>query len=78
MQKTFCDRCGREIMYGETASVTYSNPGSHCKGEVDRLTALLGIEHLDLCQDCADDFKAFMEETPLREEAHAKEPTGSP
>lgn len=28
MQKTFCDRCGREIPFGETTSVTYSNPGS--------------------------------------------------
>lgn len=76
MQKTFCDRCGREIPFGETASVTYSNPGSPFRrGQV---SSLLFPEYIHLCQDCAQDFNAFMEELPLREETDAKEPTGSP
>ena len=78
MQKTFCDRCGWEIPYGEAASVIYNNPENPCKREAVQFSFLLGPECFDLCSDCAQDFNVFMEGRPLREEEHAKEPTGSP
>ena len=78
MQKTFCDRCGREIPAGKVVSVNYSNPAGPCKSEVACWSILLCPEHLHLCPDCARDFNVFMGGRPLREETDAKEPTGSP
>ena len=78
MQKTFCDRCGREIPKCDIVSVKYSNPKSHCRNDVVCWSALLGPEDLHLCPSCGDDFNAFMGGRPLQEEEHAKEPTGSP
>lgn len=68
MQKTFCDRCGREIPAGKVVSVNYSNPAGPCKSEVVCWSILLCPEHLHLCPSCGDDFKAFMEEMPMRQE----------
>ena len=78
MQKTFCDRCGREIPAGEVVLVQYTNRCSPCKSIADSWTSTSQSECLHLCHDCARDFNAFMEEMPLREEENAKEPTGSP
>lgn len=77
MQKTFCDRCGQEIPYGETASMTYSNPGNPFRrGQV---LSLMFPEDIQLCQDCARDFNTFMEGRPLREEeTDANESTSGP
>lgn len=76
MQKTYCDRCGRAIPDVRDAhSLSYSQPRT---AEGLHPMEYLVPKMIELCPACGDDFNAFMKEMPLQEEAHAKEPTGSP